>query len=408
MNKTKYQKVIAVGMFVIILLGMLNYFSWDDFLKPLGKEVLHGYQKTAESDTVSQRINAVKGNIEKMIGEISFKDAYINLNTLAQTSLGIKTIEDADYEVGKMNNGQLTFMYETKGIDQNSIVSCAENVAGLNDQLQQKGIDFLYLQAPFKINKYDPQLPPNLKEYTNDKIDLFVDELNSRGVDLLDFREEIHHAGIDQADLYFKTDHHWKPEGAFWCFGKTAEVLNEQYGFSINSQHTDLANYNVDVYKNWFLGSIGKRVGTIWAGTDDISLITPKFETNFTFQIPSKKVKKSGSFDKALISYGQINEKDYYNKNPYAAYTGGDFPLNNIKNHNNPNGKKVLLVRDSYACAFSPFLALACSELDIIDLRHYKEKSLMAYIEETKPDMVLMLYHTTSIREATMTFDRIY
>ena len=37
-----------------------------------------------------------------------------------------------------------------------------------------------------------------------------------------DLRQVIHENGIDQYNFFFKTDHHWTPEGAFWCWGQVA------------------------------------------------------------------------------------------------------------------------------------------------------------------------------------------
>ena len=45
----------------------------------------------------------------------------------------------------------------------------------------------------------------------------------------------------------------------------------------------DIKNYEVNTYRNWFLGSIGKRVGIYYAGIDDIDLIYPKFDTLLSF-----------------------------------------------------------------------------------------------------------------------------
>ena len=90
-------------------------------------------------------------------------------------------------------------------------------------------------------------------------------------------------------------------------------------------------------------------------------------------------------------------EKDLYKKNTYAAYSGGDFRLQIMRNELNPDGKKILLIRDSFACAVAPFLALQTSELHICDMRNFEyfagDKFYMDnYIREINPDYVLVLY----------------
>lgn len=83
--------------------------------------------------------------------------------------------------------------------------------------------------------------------------------------------------------------------------------------------------------------------------------------------MPAQDIYKEGTFEETMFDYSNISEKDYWNLSAYHAYTGGDFDLNMIINKMNEEGKKVILVRDSFACTFSTFFSLACSELDIVD-----------------------------------------
>ena len=50
-----------------------------------------------------------------------------------------------------------------------------------------------------------------------------------------------------------------------------------------------------------------------------------------------------------------------------------------------------MLLRESFSCALAPFLALSCSELTTIDLRHF-QGDLMETIEGLEPDLVMTLY----------------
>ena len=216
--------------------------------------------------------------------------------------------------------------------------------------------------------------------------------IRKAGVDYVDLRREIFDNNLDHKDLFFVTDHHWTPEAGFWGAGVVANILNEKYGFSIDASLYDLSNYNIKIKEKWFLGTEGKRVGSIFAGVDDLHLLTPKFRTDLVLSIPSKVILKKGDFENTIFDMSHVDEKAYYEKNPYCAYMGGDFPLSIIKN-NLVNGKKILLVRDSFACVFAPFISLGCRELEIIDLRHYNDKSLYKYIESSSPDLVMFLYN---------------
>ena len=154
----------------------------------------------------------------------------------------------------------------------------------------------------------------------------------------------------------------------------------------------------MEAWEDWFLGSLGKRVGTLYGGVDGIELWKPVFETDFTYSVPIYEIERTGPFEESLLFPERLEEKDYFDSNPYTLYAGGDYPLARIYNHTDEDGPRILLLRDSYACAMTPFLALGCSELITVDLRYFHE-NLLAYVDWLKPDLVLVLYTTGSVAQ---------
>ena len=67
-----------------------------------------------------------------------------------------------------------------------------------------------------------------------------------------------------------------------------------------------------------------------------------------------------------------------------------------IYNEENPEGQRILLLRDSYACALTPFLALDCGELITIDLRYFHD-DLLTYVDWLDPDLVMVMYTAGSV-----------
>ena len=320
--------------------------------------------------------------------DILFKTKFIELNGLFNRILDKRVVDDVDksYNVAKLNNGYLTFT--NPKID---IKGYADKTIEFNKFLSEKNIPLLYIQAPYKISKSDPKLPTGFVNYTNENDDNLLSELSKANIKTLDFREEIVKDNLNHYDMFFKTDHHWTPESGLWAAKKVSNLLRNDYGFKINEDNFNLDNYNVKTYKNWFLGSQGRRVGVTYTGDDDIDMITPKFKTDFNFSVPTSNIKRSGEFKDAMFSYDLIDKKDYYNLNPYEAYIGGDYNLNLITNNDSPNNKKILLVRDSFSCVMTPFLAMSCKNLDTIDLRYYTA-SIKSYIDKNKPDIVILMY----------------
>ena len=392
-KKIDIGKIISTcGILGLIVVAMFGYVSQDKFINPISKDLNAIYKN--KDTSINQKLKATKKTIESKTNDIFLKNTYINVNTAVDLSLGSPVVKDASQNVAKLNNGYLSFIYANKGTSTQRakyLIDVQESIKKTNPST-----DLLYIQAPFKVSKYDKQLPSYIKETSNLILDEFLQEIDGK-VNYIDIREEMHNDGLNQYDYFFKTDHHWTPEGAFYAYNKLTDYLQTNCDFKIDSTYTDINNFNVDVYKNWFLGSEGKRLGIVATGLDDISLIYPKFDTDYVFDVPAKNIHREGTYYNSMFRLDQIEEKVLYVKNPYATYIGGDYPLNTIKNNVNTNGKKILLIRDSFGRPFAPLLSLVCEELDVLDLRYYKDMSIEDYVAKTNPDVVVFMNTRTPV-----------
>ncbi|HJB57826.1 MAG TPA: hypothetical protein H9714_09775 [Candidatus Flavonifractor intestinipullorum] len=319
---------------------------------------------------------------------------FIELYGGFQRLTGRRVIQDVnqDAQVVKLADGALNFSYLSG--EPMDISGPAQAVDRLRGALEERGVPLLYVAAPQKVQSA-ALLPPGLADYNNGNADRLLAALETAGTDTVDLRPLFAETGR-YADYFFRTDHHWKPEGAFLAWQYLTGILEEDYGIATDPAYTDAANYDQVVYEDYFLGSQGKRVGTLYAGTDDIVEYIPKFETDFTYECPSYPFTRTGPFEESLLFPERVAERDWFNGNPYTLYAGGDYPLATITNHRNPEGKKIVLLRESFSCAMTPFLALSCSELTTIDLRYF-QGDLTETLEEIDPDLVVILYCVSSL-----------
>ena len=334
--------------------------------------------------------------------KLSYHDQMMDIDSLKNNLLGTRVVFKEDTTVVKSDSGSL--LDNVKLIndkDLNEVVSCIEE---LKEVSEQSGAKFLYCATPRK--EYYEQSPGNAENYFEDNYKRFLQELSAKQVPTLDFTDVFRKNNLTVNELFFYTDHHWTSLAGFMVSGAICNELSDRYGFDYNNSFVDLNNYRVMHYPDWFLGSKGKKVGTYfsWQGADDFDLILPGFETSLTEEQPFKNEHREGTFEETVL-YMQNMKKDYYNINTYATYSGGDFRLQIMKNNLNPNSKKILLVRDSFGCVVSPFLALQTSELHICDMRNFEyfvgEKlDLKSYISEIRPDYVLVLYGGVSSRSS--------
>lgn len=326
------------------------------------------------------------------------KMAFVELHGLTRKLIGSRQYNS----VLRLNNGYLTYQYGDADVE-----LYAENITQLDQYVKSKGKEFLYVAVPFKICPLDQeeQLPAGVTDDSNANQDEMLSILQENDVAFYDLRNVMAQEIDDWYAAFFKTDQHWKPETAFWAYGKMAELFHDRYGYEIDDLSTDLSNYNVEHMEDWFLGSQGKKTGIVYAGVDDFDLIYPRFETEMTVDIPVHDEHRTGTFRDVMFKDSNL-EKDYYNINNYAAYTGGDYPLCIQKNDSAVNDKKILVLKDSFTVAFQPYLSFLFKEVHVIDLRHY-DGSVEEYIDEVDPDLVMVFYTSSmmSYPEAYV-FDR--
>jgi hypothetical protein len=348
-------------------------------------------------DKATLAIGAAEGALNKSADR---SHGFIQLFGGVQNLLGKRVIEDADPDsmVVRLKNGKLQFVSQKAA--QQDVSDEAEALVALKQSMDKTDTPLLFMAAPSKVQAGGGALPVVTKEYGNAQMDQLISLAGQGGVDVLDLRETF--AGLSNYDDYFfNTDHHWKPEGAFLAFQTLCPILESRYGISVDEKIPDSDQYEITVYRNIFLGSQGKRVGTLYGGVDDISLIAPKFKTNLTYRVPLEQIERTGDYRDSVIFQERVQSVDYFGGNPYVLYAGGDYNYAQVINHENQDGPYILLVRDSYACAMTPFLSLACGTLETVDLRFF-QGSLAEYIQTNKPDLVLFLYTTATTNTPAM------
>ena len=322
---------------------------------------------------------------------------FIQLYGGIQRLTGRRMVEDAVDEntVVKLSTGALNFVKpDSTAQPAQSVEANAAATAELARKLARRDIPYLFVVAPQKIQRGQDLLPVGMAENGNSTADAFLEGLRQSGTSYFDLRPLFESNGI-YSGWFFTTDHHWKPEAAFFAWQHLTQLLDHRYGFRTDPYLTDPDNWDKTVLEDFFLGSQGKRVGSLYAGVDDFTIFTPKFDTELTYASPDGGFERSGPFNQSVCFPERVKEKDWFNGNPYTYYSGGDYGVATMTNRNNPDGPRIVLLRESFSCALAPFLALSCSELTTIDLRQF-QGDLLDTIEGLEPDLVMTLYAASS------------
>lgn len=315
------------------------------------------------------------------------KMQFINGNGVLRRVFGQREMN----EVVKLENGYLTELVEE--LPEERLSESAEEIARINRMCMAHEIPFLYVMTPYKISKYDPELPAGEEDYSNQNMDVFLRKLDELGVAYMDLRETIHAGGINQYELFYRTDHHWTTEGGFYIYTKLAERMEDMLDIRIDENVMDPASYRITTYAKWHLGSLGQRVGIWYGGIDDFDLIELDFETQLTHN------GESGSFSEILIDREPLEKRNVETRGTY------DFVLNNgfgyFKNAGASNNKRVLIITDSMGKAVIPYMILSFAES--YNVYVYDPTDITGrFLNDWKPDAVLIMEYPTLLEKTEL------
>lgn len=364
-----------IKKFVIYIFAI--YIGLSAFMNLKGLIKYYVYKKAPSSEWTPQMGDKLEVDYSSVFWG---KMQYVNLNGLFKKMLHQREMNG----VTKLNNGWLASIDNDSSTDK--IIENVQSLKQLNDYLGQKNIEFLFVVTPDTVCKYNNQLPEGVIDYTNAKLDVFVEQLERENVNYIDLRESMYEDGINQYDLFYKTDHHWNVRGGMYAAKKIIESAEEIFQEDIDESIVDIDNYQSIIYSKWHLGSKGQRVGRYFAGIDDFEILIPDFDT----QIQRLEDGESGNFKEIFI-----NETALINRNYESRYTY-DTTYNCIgKEYINTYAaceRKIQLVSDSMGRVVVPFLSLAFKD---IGSNVYELVSLEK--GEEQPDMVVMLLHPMNV-----------
>lgn len=400
-------RIIAVIFLCFLLFfGIRTGMNVWDFINGTEK----GNQPQTEALGSSGQISGLnKTSLEEISNTITLnlanRNQWINLNGLFQKGMG-KT-GDLEKDWYRLDNGML--MYSQRKRSSENLKMYANNVVELSRYAEKQGMNFLYAELPYKVQD-SGEYPAGVPDYGNRNADGIMEILLSKSVQTMDFRDIMKDKNIETEESFFKTDQHWKPETALWAAGEISQKLSQvDSAWEDYPEYRNSNNYRVEHHSNLFLGAIGKKIGSTYAGKDDFNMLIPIFENTIRYRVPRREdaIDRTGDFETAFIESTNL-KNDPFKVNTYAAYCDGDHYKEKISNKKAPNKRNILLIRDSFSGTLMPYLALYTKNITTLDLRSYKFRSVYDYIRlHPEIDTVIVAYNPSSITEEQYTFDKV-
>lgn len=358
----KISNIIYITVFIltIVLLPLCMAITDDKEFSENENRYLSGRPKISINSILTGKYFE---NFEKYIDDqFIFRDKLYEMKTEMQILVGNKDINGV--YLAKDN-----YLIEKKlenEVDKNKLQDNINKINKFSKDNKDKNIQVMIVPTASLILK--DKLPKNTEEYNQDEI-LNTINNNIKNATFIDLREQL----LSHKDeyIYYKTDHHWTTLGSYYAYQEWCKH---------NQINTNINNYTRETVTTEFKGSLYSKILNRNVENDKIETFKPIKTLNYKVSYNFNKTISTSVYD-----YDKLNTKD-----KYQVFLGGNHPELQI-NTSNRNGKNLLIIKDSYANSFIPFLLENYDNICVLDMRYFKN-DLEEYMNENKISEILILY----------------
>ena len=331
--------------------------SWDNILSGKFQDGLEDYLR----DQVCFRDGwiTVKTGIQKACGDTDIGGAYVGKDGYDFEKI---TPEDVDEKQVDRNIKAVEdyFMMASETIDKQKLSFLLVPTSGLVMQEKLPKNARLFDQA-----KYIDQVQKAMKDYN------FVDVRDT----LMDHNDEY---------IYYKTDHHWTSAGACLAY----DVWSERTGGEAETEDGLVKN----VVSDKFRGSLYSKILDADSAYDEIWTYGLQKDDAFGSTDCTVTIDEKQQLD-SIYDDEMLQKKD-----KYAYFLSGNYGQVHIQNQkaaSKAKGKNILIIKDSFANSFVPFVTQDYENIYMVDLRYYNG-DMKSYLQEHNITDVLVLYNISN------------
>ncbi len=374
-------------MFCIILFGLffINLATPDKAVSEMENKTLQqlptiDFSKVTSANAITTLNNYFSDYSDYAKDQITGRDALIAAYSFVETTVFQKT------DIGQIYLGDEDMMF-TKTVE---LLSSEETTYPNNvDALVALGEAYPDLVsaiiAPTSALIYADNVPDNAPMLDMDAmIDEVVAAGEAAGVNMVDVRDTL----TEHQDeyIYYRTDHHWTTLGAYYAY--------EAYCESLGLTPFDTSEYNA-VEVTDFYGTHYSKARTWDAVADTLTY----YELDNPLTIYNIYGANTVEISEVTSIYN-YDSFDAYDK--YAAFMQGNPSYSSLAGDGEGS---ILVLKDSYANCFMPYLIANYAQIDIIDYRFYAY-GLDTLIEANGYEQILVLYNIESFK-SDATFKRV-
>ena len=298
--------------------------------------------------------------------QFPMRDSFITLHVMVETLIGKKDINNVF--IGK--DGYLLEKKNT--INETQLTKNITTLDAFFQLLEKKNIAKKAMIVPTSSYVLKDKLPRFASIYNQDEI--FSKLHGTLGADFLNTYPKLSEY-VDQS-IYYTTDHHWTTLGAYYAY----ESLCADWNLAIPR----LEDYSITSVSSDFYGTIYSKLPLPWIASDTME----QFVEDTPFHI---------TYDLNEVVYSLYDLNALATRDMYTYYLGGNHAIVEIETQLK-NGQHLLIIKDSFAHSFIPFLTKNFETITVLDYRYYN--SPVNDILDTKGiTHTLVLYNALNFAE---------
>ena len=362
---------IIFPVFIMLFCLILGFFSLCGFFVP-DRQMSENENRVLAKMPELTVSGVLDGSFMKdfetyLTDQFPLRDGAIYLKSFFERLWG-KSQENGVY-IGK--NGYL--FDKPTYYDSEKMASVAESVKRFYKV--NKNLNSVFALVPNSSYIYREYLPDSLVlDYQSEQIKRFYKGLGN-GVSTVDAVSVLLNEK-NNSNVFYKTDHHWTARGAYSVFLEIAEKLKLEVKDGDFEFHT---------VSNDFEGTL-KAKSTFARSKDSVEICLPKnSEGTYYIEISGKTEKYASCFF----------EEKLEQRNKYEVFLGGNYERLTITT-TLPEGRKLIVIKDSFANCLIPMLTPYFTKIVVLDPRYMTEEIKKVLQEDDFTDL-LFLYNANTL-----------
>ena len=369
------KKNISNIILLVLLAGIMAFFSISYIFIPANdfSEDENRVLQTSPRFTLEKLIDGTytRQLHDYFSDQINLRGAMVQIKSIIELAMGKN--ENNGVLLGK--NGYLIETHQYTDDNYSYLKKNLTKIEKMMKNLAPNDVKVTSALIPRKVDILDSQFSPYYSNERNEKIWELVNDNH------INFNQSFELLQQSGTQIFYKTDHHWTAEGAYYAYRDLADIL----GYTPHS----LNEFNLQVLSSDFVGTTYSKSGFFFVDSEQIkapSLDVGKYKVTI--------VDTNNELD-SLYDLSYLEKKD-----KYSTFLSGNNAHVKIYDTTSNEKETLLIIKDSFSHSLAPYLCEHYN-IELIDPRYFSG-SIEEYIEENNIKNVLFIFGIDTLASANL------